>query len=201
MPPVAYLGKNSEPLVSLASCHLHCSFGFALTAPSATCRDSNAGEHTAWSSSPFSEMLIEPLFSQNSVFCLPCKTSMIWICQCILHWVYWNSGWTALRISPAEQRVMSLAAPGWASHPWPCSQRNWKTGRQLWNSTLWTWQGCCARELAKAVVACTSASQSASTLMQRDSGSSPGCMRSYWQLTVTGVSHGKTYPIGWPYFY
>lgn len=82
MPPAAYLGKNFEPLVSLASWHLHCNFGFALTAPSATCRDSNAAEHTAW-----------------------------------------------------------------------------KTGRLLWNSFLWTWQGCCAHELAKAVVAQVQASQ------------------------------------------
>lgn len=103
MPPVAYLGKNSEPLVSLASCHLYCSFGFALTAPSATCRT-----HCAVSQPFFWNIDRASFLSKLSSACLV-KPAWSGSDQCSLHWVYWNSGWTALRISPAEQSVMSLS--------------------------------------------------------------------------------------------
>lgn len=65
----ACLGKNLEPLASLASWGLHCSFGFTSHPPSS--QESPAGtlmlrENTAWPPNPFSEVLIKPPLSHNS---------------------------------------------------------------------------------------------------------------------------------------
>lgn len=81
----AYLRKNFKLLVFLALWGLNCSFDLILIGPytmlaGAICRNSNAAELSAWPSSSFSEMLIEPpfIFSLFSSVYLATRTRMTW---------------------------------------------------------------------------------------------------------------------------